>query len=80
MFGYFFMFILFIMNSSINKINNFFKYTLPEIYNIHKGNKVRHNKLTIQDIIKYLAFYCDKNSTKTTSSQKANSKILNRKC
>ena len=75
MFGYFFMFILFIMNSSINKINNFFKYTLPEIYNIHKGNKVRHNKLTIQDIIKYLAFYCDKNSTKTTSSQKANSKI-----
>ena len=69
------MFILFIMNSSINKINNFFKYTLPNIYNTYKGDKVRHNKLTIQDILKYLAFYCDKNSTKTISAQKANSKI-----
>jgi len=63
------------MNSPINKINNFFKYTLPEIYNLYKGNKVRNSTLTIQDIIKYISFYCDKESTKTTSARKANSNI-----
>lgn len=56
-------------------INNFFKYTLPEIYNIYKGNKVRNSKLTIQDILKYISFYCDKEHTKTTSARKANSNI-----
>ena len=57
--------ILFYINSfyygnSNKKINNFFKYTLPDLYSTHNGGKVRRSKLTIQDIIKYLAFYCDK--------------------
>ena len=60
------------MNTHMNKLNEFFKHGVLELYNKNKGNISRKNKINILDVLSYLSFYCDIDNTKIKSARKTN--------
>ena len=60
------------METIIENLNNFFKTKIFEIYKKHKNKKSRDRQIKINDMLKYLFLYADKETTKEIAADKTN--------
>jgi hypothetical protein len=58
------------MNTIIKKLNNFFKDDVNKIYKRNKNIKSRDRKIKIWDMLKYLLYYADIETTKEIAADK----------
>ena len=58
------------MEKITEKLNNFFKIDIFEIYKRNKNKKSRNGKIKINDMLKYLFLYADKETTKEIAADK----------
>ena len=62
------------IENHIENLNNFFNVEINEIYKLYK-NKNRDRKIKINDLIKYIFYYSEKNTSKLSASHMSNSSI-----
>ena len=60
------------MKIIIKKLNDFFETDIFEIYEKHKNKKSRDRQIKINDMLKYLFFYSNKETTKDIAADKTN--------
>ena len=58
------------MEIIIEKLNNFFKNDIYNIYKKNKSIKSRERKIKINDMLKYLFLYSKKENTKANAESK----------